>query len=125
MDVTEEDTKDRLHKLRPWLKSLSSSPSKLPQEEFSAVDEIMIPFKGRSGIKQYMRNKPHKWSFKLWGHSGASGTLLEFEVYQGAGNQQSEGSHSQLSKTTEKVLRMTSNVPESTNYKVFADNLFT
>ena len=125
MGVTEEDKKDRLHKLRPWLKSLSSSLSKLPQEEFSAVDEIMIPFKGRSGIKQYMRNKPHKWGFKLWGRAGASGTLLEFEVYQGAGNQQSEGSHSQLSKTTETVLRMTSNVPERKNYKVFADNLFT
>ena len=57
MDVTEEDKKDGRHKLRPWLKSLSSSLSKLPQEEFSAVDEIMIPFKERSGIKKYMRKK--------------------------------------------------------------------
>ena len=45
MDVTEEDKNDRLHKLRPWLKSLSSSLSKPPEEEFNAVDEIMIPFK--------------------------------------------------------------------------------
>ena len=51
----------------------------LAQEEYSAVDEIMIPFKGRSGIKQYMRKKPHKWGFKLWGRAGACGTLLEFE----------------------------------------------
>ncbi|KAK3697378.1 hypothetical protein RRG08_005769 [Elysia crispata] len=115
--------KDKLFKLRPWLKSLSSSLIKLSHEEYSAVDEIMIPFKGRSGIKQYMRNKPHKWGFKLWGRAGASGTLLEFEVYQGAGNQQSDGS--QLSKTTETVLRMTANVPDGKNYKVFADNLFT
>ena len=45
MDVTEEDKNDRLHKLRPWLKSLSSSLSKPPEEEFNAVDEIMILFK--------------------------------------------------------------------------------
>ncbi|KAK3759993.1 hypothetical protein RRG08_048736 [Elysia crispata] len=77
MAVREEDKKDKLFKLRPWLKSLSSSLIKLPQEEYSAVDEIMIPFKGRSGIKQYMRNKPHKWGFKLWGRAGASGSLLE------------------------------------------------
>ena len=115
--------KNKLFKLRPWLKSLSSSLIKLPQEEYSAVDEIMILFKGRSGIKQYVRNKPHKWGFKLWGRAGASGTLLEVEVYQGAGNQQSDGS--QLSKTTETVLRMTANVPDGKNYKVFADNLFT
>ena len=68
MDVTEEDKKDGRHKLRPWLNSLSSSLSKLPQEEFSAVDEIMIPFKERSGIKKYMRKKKtHKWGFKLLG----------------------------------------------------------
>ena len=66
MAVREDDKKkDKLFKLRPWLKSLSSSLIKLSHEEYSAVDEIMIPFKGRSGIKQYMRNKPHKWGFKL------------------------------------------------------------
>ncbi|GFR61503.1 PiggyBac transposable element-derived protein 4 [Elysia marginata] len=70
-----------------------------------------------------MRNKPHKWGFKLWGRAGSSGILLEFEVYQGATKQQNEAP--QLSKTTETVLRMTSNVPDNQNYKVFADNLYT
>ena len=43
--------------------------------------------------------------------------------YQCAENKQSDGS--QLSKTPGTVLRMTANVPDGKNYKVFADNLFT
>ena len=26
----------------------------------------MIPFTGRSSIKQYMKDKPNKWGFKMW-----------------------------------------------------------
>lgn len=120
---------DKLWKLRPWLNGLKTSLSKLPQEEHSAVDEVMVPFKGRSSCKQFMRNKPHKWGFKLWGRAGSSGTLFEFEVYQGASTTDAEPTMEPdtqpLSKTGEVVKRMTSNVPTSQNFKVFADNLFT
>jgi hypothetical protein len=26
----------------------------------------MVGFKGRSGIKQYIKNKPTKWGYKVW-----------------------------------------------------------
>lgn len=26
----------------------------------------MIPFKGRNGLKQYMKDKPTKWGIKVW-----------------------------------------------------------
>ncbi|KAK3782054.1 hypothetical protein RRG08_024554 [Elysia crispata] len=55
--------------LRPWLESPQSSLKKLLLEEHSAVDEVMVPFKGRSNVKQFTRNKPHKWGFKLWGRA--------------------------------------------------------
>ena len=123
LEVNEEEKTDKLWRLRPWLDSLQNSLKKLPQEEHSSVDEVMVPFKGRSSVKQYMRNKPHKWGFKLWGRAGASGTLYEFDVYQGASGQQSKPG--QLSKTSEVVLSMTHNVPDGQNFKLFADNLFT
>ncbi|XP_071116851.1 piggyBac transposable element-derived protein 3-like [Haliotis cracherodii] len=71
-------------KLCPWLEALKERCKEIPQEEHSAVDEVMIPFKGKSSVKQYMRNKPHKWGFKMWGRAGASGILYQFELYQGA-----------------------------------------
>lgn len=35
-------------------------------DEHIAIDEMIIPFKGRSGLKQYMKAKPKKWGFKVW-----------------------------------------------------------
>ena len=40
----------------------------------------MVPFKDKSLLRQYMTAKPHKWGFKLWGHSGVSGFLYDFSV---------------------------------------------
>ena len=34
-------------------------------ETMQAVDEMMIPFKGRHGAKQYMPKKPTRWGYKL------------------------------------------------------------
>ncbi|XP_071086356.1 piggyBac transposable element-derived protein 3-like [Haliotis cracherodii] len=76
-------TRERLQ-LRPWLEALKERCKEIPQEEHRAVDEVLILFKGKSSVKQYMRNKPHKWGFKMWGRAGASGILYQFEVYQGA-----------------------------------------
>ena len=104
LEVREKEKTDKLWRLQPWLDSLQNSLKKLPQEEHSSVDEVMVPFKGKSSVKQYMRNKPHKWGFKLWGREEASGTLSEFDVYQGASGQQSKPG--QLSKTSEVVLSM-------------------
>jgi len=39
--------------------------SRLEPEEKHSVDEQMIPFKGRSSMKQYMKSKPHKWGYKF------------------------------------------------------------
>jgi hypothetical protein len=48
------------------------------------VDEAMIPFKGRSTLKQYMPMKPVKRGIKVWAMSDAvNGYMSEFEVYTG------------------------------------------
>ena len=51
----------------------------------SSVDGIMVAFKRRSILKQYMPGKPKKWGFKLWVRCSASGFLHDFAVYQGKG----------------------------------------
>ena len=34
------------------------------------IDEKMVPFKGKSGLKQYNLQKPNKWGYKLYVLSG-------------------------------------------------------
>ena len=54
-------------------------------EEYSSVDEPIIPIKGQSSLKQYVTNKPHKWGIKLSACTGSSGIVYDFEMYVGKG----------------------------------------
>ena len=66
LGVTDETKKSKkLWKLKPWLSSLKENFLKVSPEEFESVDEIVVLFKGKSSLRQYMPAKPHKWGFKL------------------------------------------------------------
>ncbi|KAF0713858.1 piggyBac transposable element-derived protein 2-like isoform X1 [Aphis craccivora] len=73
---------EKLHKVRPLLNILQSNMHDLPPEERHSVDEKMIAFKGRSHLKQYVRNKLDKWGFKVFTQSKL---MYDFEIYQGKG----------------------------------------
>ena len=54
-----------------------------PHREVS-VDEAMIPFKGRSTLKQYMPQKPVKRGIKVWMLADTTnGYVTSLEVYTG------------------------------------------
>lgn len=121
--VTEEEKrKDKIWKIRPWLDHLQRSFEKIIPEEHQAVDEIVIAFKGHSGLKQYLRLKPKKWGFKMWARCGSSGIVYQMDVYQGANPQKVK---TPLGVGGEVVLQMTSKLAEGKNFKIFADNFFT
>ena len=88
LDVNQEKKSDRLWKLQPWVNSLRENFLKASPGEYRDVDEIMVPFKGKSLLRQYMPKKPHKWEFKLRGRSGVSGFLYDFDIYQGKANKE-------------------------------------
>ena len=49
-----------------------------------AVDERMVKSKHRSGIRQYMKDKPTKWGVKLWVLADCdNGYTIDFNVYIG------------------------------------------
>uniref|UniRef100_A0A3Q3E559 PiggyBac transposable element-derived protein domain-containing protein n=1 Tax=Labrus bergylta TaxID=56723 RepID=A0A3Q3E559_9LABR len=123
LSVSDDAKKDKLWKLRPWLQKLGEQFLCIPPEESHAVDEIMVPFKGKSHLRVYMPAKPHKWGFKMWGRAGQSGFLYDFDICQGAENPDRE--KSEVGVTGEAVLKMTSTLPAGKNHKVFADNYFT
>lgn len=55
---------DKLFKIRPLLDKVRERLLLIPKEEYLAVDEQIIPTKGRHQLKQYNPAKPHKWGYK-------------------------------------------------------------
>ncbi|PSN48689.1 PiggyBac transposable element-derived protein 3 [Blattella germanica] len=87
-------------------------------EEYLSVDEIIIPFKGRSSLKQYNQNKPHKWGIKVFAITSSSGILHDFEIYVGKGTV----SDTNMGISDDIVVRLAEIVPENKNYKLAFDN---
>ena len=74
LDVNQEEKSDRLWKLQPWVNSL--------RKIFLKVSLETHFWKSRKSLlRQYMPKKTHKWGFKLWGRSGVSGFLYDFDIY--------------------------------------------
>ena len=89
---------------------------KVHVNEFIAVDEIIIPFKGRSTIKQYNKNKPHKWGIKMFAPASSNGLVHDFEIYVGKGTL--PPSNHGLGISGDVVMRLIECVPKHENYKV-------
>ena len=69
-------------------------------------------------MKQYIKNKPIKWGFKVWERCGASSAYLyEFDIYTRRKNQPELGLGEQV------VLQLTRNLQNS-NVRILCDNYF-
>ncbi|XP_070395386.1 piggyBac transposable element-derived protein 4-like [Dermacentor albipictus] len=75
---------NKLHKVRTLLNKLLEQLKIIPREEKLCIDEQIVPFKGRSSLKQYNPTKPHRWGHKVFALSGVSGFCYDFEVFSGA-----------------------------------------
>ena len=57
---------DKLQKIRPLINLLGAAfKAEYDCEREITIDEAMIPYKGRIGYKQYMKDKPTKWGIKV------------------------------------------------------------
>ncbi|XP_038065704.1 piggyBac transposable element-derived protein 4-like [Patiria miniata] len=84
-----------------------------------AVDETIIPFKGRSSMKVYKPNKPHKWGLNCWNIAESNtGYIWNSELYQGKTNNETEVG---LYKNV--VLRL-SQPFNGKGHHIYMDNLF-
>ena len=116
-----EDGYDKLGKIRPIIRMLNESLQALyyPHKDVS-IDEAMIPFKGRSSMKQFMPNKPVKRGFKVWVRADATnGYISEFYVYTGK-----EGSTVEKKLGGKVVMTLTAKLAHLYHH-VYFDNYFT
>ena len=111
---------DKAKKIRPLLSHFNKYFISAKQDSSKqSVDEHMCKFKGKSGMKQYMKNKPIKWGFKLWFRSCAkTGYLFEANIYCGKKSQPEVGLGEGV------VLDLTRNL-HNYHITIHADNFFT
>ncbi|XP_041954562.1 piggyBac transposable element-derived protein 3-like [Alosa sapidissima] len=57
---------DPLFKIRPFLDFTVETMRSIPLTEHLSIDEQIIPFKGKSHLKNYNPKKPHKWGYKVY-----------------------------------------------------------
>ena len=84
-DPTSETPGQKLRKVEEFLASFKERCKVLYQpEQKLAIDERMVKSKARSGIRQYMKDKPTKWGLKLWVLADSTnGYTVDFNVYIG------------------------------------------
>ena len=81
----ENTARDKLLKVRPVLdRVVECCKMELRPDKNLSVDEAMVKFQGRLGMKHYMPMKPVKIGIKVWKIAEASsGFVCDFEVYTG------------------------------------------
>ena len=92
----------------------------LSNDSKQIIDEHMAKFKGRSGIRQYIKPKAIKWGFKFWFCcSSKSGYLYEMDIYLG----RKQTPEFNLGLGEEVVLQQTKDL-EQLFCTVYFDNFF-
>ena len=111
---------DRAWKLRPLFDHLLKHFQEAMQpESHQSIDEHMCKFKGKSIMRQYMKNKPIKWRFKFWFRCGSkSRYLYEFDMDLG------KKGNTEFGLGESVVLSLCKSL-QDTNCYVYFDNFFT
>ena len=111
----------RLQKILPIVTAINKAciDNYRPNRE-NSIDEAMIPFKGRSSLKQYVPLEPVKRGFKVWVRADSwNGYFCEFEVYTGKADTTTE--HNLGERVVHKLTRNISGL----NHQIFCDRFFT
>ncbi|XP_062843269.1 piggyBac transposable element-derived protein 3-like [Trichomycterus rosablanca] len=113
---------DRLFKLRPLLTALKRICNAVPMDEMLCVDKQIVPFKGKSKLKQYNPKKLKRWGYKIFILADSNGMIHNFEVYTGTITP-AEGKPD-IGASGNIVLKLCSVIPTNQSFKLFFDNWF-
>lgn len=124
VDNDQIDKSDRLAKIRPLLDKLNDLfMIYAPIEKDLSIDESMIPYFGRHGCKQFIRNKPVRFGYKAWVLATKLGYCIHTDIYMG----KNDTFDPKLGLGGSVVMNLTSKLRESypeTPFSVYFDNFF-
>ncbi|XP_064607844.1 piggyBac transposable element-derived protein 3-like [Liolophura sinensis] len=125
-DNSSNDGTQKLFKIQPFLDHVQQRfKGVVVPETYQCIDEMMVAFKGRHSLKQYMPKKPSKWGYKLWARAGVSGYVYDFEVC--GGGPKGPPSEAEVPKVLGEsecvVLRLIQPLAPK-QHKIFFDNYF-
>lgn len=78
-----EREKDKLWKVRPLIEQIRKGCVRQMKNKSLSVDEMIMPFTGACGIKQYCPGKPNPVGLKAFVLANCDGLVCDFHVYQG------------------------------------------
>lgn len=89
VDPLQEDPNKKLRKVDSFIDHFRNKSKELFQPfQNVAIDERLVKSKHRSGIRQYIANKPAKFGLKLWVLADSkTGYSYDFSVYTGKTNE--------------------------------------
>lgn len=118
------DRTDKMAKIRPFLDKLNELfITYAPIEKDLSIDESMIPYFGRHGCKQFIKNKPVRFGYKAWVLATRLGYCVYTDLY--CGRDQSFDQEVGLGGSV--VLKLTSKLSEkypAVKFSIYADNFF-
>ncbi|CAI6371066.1 unnamed protein product [Macrosiphum euphorbiae] len=75
---------DKIDRVRNLVeKMIHNFQNVIEPDEHLAVDETMVPFRGRLGFRQYIPGKSHKYGVKLFKLCGTDGYTYNVQIYAG------------------------------------------
>lgn len=113
---------DRLFKIRPLIDALLPKFQALPQDQMLCVDEQMVPFKGKSSLKQYIPKKPYKWGYKIFVLCDTKGLVHSFDIFAGKNDPAPGGPD--IGASGNIVLKLAQVIPGALNHLLYFDNWF-
>lgn len=117
------DNTDRLVKVRPIYDAIRKRCLELELEQTLSVDEQIVPFRGRLGIKQYVKGKPEPWGIKIFMICGKSGLVYDFIIYQGSTTNLDKSDVVTYGQSAAVVHKLSQRIANPGHY-LFFDNYF-
>ena len=125
LETNPEKKQDKMFKVRILIEHLQKKFRDIPKGQNLSADEQMVPFKGKSQLRQYVPNKPKKWGYKFFVLAGSDGMMHDFFPYTGKIEPVADSNVPDLKASSNAVLHLAQTIPARQNHVLFFDNWFT